>query len=349
MSSIQKGFVVPLSLIFVTVLILVGGVYYYSKNKEIVTPDTLNVQSNSFSQKIVEPMSVEVTSTGAPHIDLLAHDVVPIGSTLVINGSDFNWSPPENCQTIGCFAHEHRFVMIKNSSGKSAILMEDDGLKNSTRLPVVVNSSLCTHSQGEGLPCEPIDITPGKYSLWLEVGGRDLSNVVPLTIVTAIGATRKAYLSPQSTSTMQSVGNTGESGHHLGGCYWQEKENTYCSIWEGDGSNVITILPNADFKTFEILGVPKPNTFGRNYAKDKNQVYYFGGILIGANPKTFSVLEDLYSKDDTHVYFEGGILPRADADTFQFLGMHYSKDKNAVYKYGSIVPNQDPATFVAPM
>ena len=55
-------------------------------------------------------------------------------------------------------------------------------------------------------------------------------------------------------------------------------------------------VENVDLKTFKILD----NNY---YAKDKNNVYYYGQKLDGADSESFEILVDRFSRDKKNIYF----------------------------------------------
>lgn len=111
-----------------------------------------------------------------------------------------------------------------------------------------------------------------------------------------------------------------------------------CRSWVDNGylANVKCKKDNAfDINTFENIGF-------YNYAKDKNNVYYFisGNIkvLLDTDQETFEVLNDwnlnfhqetsVYAKDKNHIYFRGDILNDANPKYFRVLNREYLRDEN---------------------
>ncbi len=87
----------------------------------------------------------------------------------------------------------------------------------------------------------------------------------------------------------------------------------------------ITKVESADIETFKILE-------NKNYAVDKNAVYYMTRQIKNANPKTFSILTNNgYSKDDKKVFLDWDEVVNANPKTFQLLKFPYSKDNNHVF------------------
>ena len=71
--------------------------------------------------------------------------------------------------------------------------------------------------------------------------------------------------------------------------------------------------------------------------------------IIGADPKTFIIIDGHYGKDKNNVYFYGVKIKDSDSETFVGLGIgsQYAKDKNNVYHRGKIVKGATPANCIA--
>ena len=112
-------------------------------------------------------------------------------------------------------------------------------------------------------------------------------------------------------------------------------------------------LKEVDSKTVTIItsdgkNIPVYNGRGQIDAlliKDKNNVYYQGTKIQGADPNTFDVLENGYFKDKNNVYFYEDKIKGADTKTFESLKYGYSKDKKNVYYQGKKMQGADPKTF----
>jgi len=141
--------------------------------------------------------------------------------------------------------------------------------------------------------------------------------------------------------------------------YWSGKELKEVdlktlTIITSDGKNI----PLKDYK----------EQIASHFIKDKNNVYYQGEKIQGADPSTFKALGEDYFKDKNNVYqlimpkekkipniaglcdlskFEGSVkkMEKADPNTFEALGNGYFKDKNSVYYYKEKVKRADPNTF----
>jgi len=89
------------------------------------------------------------------------------------------------------------------------------------------------------------------------------------------------------------------------------------------GARVHTL--NADKDSFEVLKE-------RDYAKDKNRVFYKSEEFPGADPATFEILErDRFAKDKKHVYVMTYPIPGAEAASFRILEGPYSRDAVRIY------------------
>lgn len=81
----------------------------------------------------------------------------------------------------------------------------------------------------------------------------------------------------------------------------------------------------ADEATFNVLG-------NKQYAKDKNNVYYQGRPIDKADASTFVMIKGgPYSKDKNHVYLLDTIVINADPNTFTVINYPYARDKKGVY------------------
>lgn len=81
------------------------------------------------------------------------------------------------------------------------------------------------------------------------------------------------------------------------------------------------------------------------FAKDSEEVFVNGRVIVGASPATFRVLEGAYSRDDSTVFYFDAQIPGAEAATFGPLEGPYAADKRRAYWMGKPIPDADPATF----
>ncbi len=114
------------------------------------------------------------------------------------------------------------------------------------------------------------------------------------------------------------------------------------------------VISSANLKTFVFIG-KSGSAFnaGRSYAKDKKYVYLDGVVLSGADPNTFEFIKTnageltKFSKDKKYVYSSplGEIIQGADPGSFSVVNEFYAKDKSSVY---SLVPrSQNNFRFVS--
>ena len=87
-------------------------------------------------------------------------------------------------------------------------------------------------------------------------------------------------------------------------------------------------MSNADLDTFQVL---RSNLEAYPFALDKQNVYFMGQLIPGADPKTFESFSTVFSKDANHVFYSNSTVRSADAQTFQEVDMLIHKDKNHVF------------------
>jgi hypothetical protein len=98
---------------------------------------------------------------------------------------------------------------------------------------------------------------------------------------------------------------------------------SYVTWDEGHGYRTNPL--GADDATFKVLD-------NKEYAKDKNNVYYKGSLLVGADAGAFALLKGgPYAKDKNHVYLLDTTVINADPASFAEIGYPYGKDKKSVY------------------
>ncbi len=126
--------------------------------------------------------------------------------------------------------------------------------------------------------------------------------------------------------------------------------------------NTVSTTPinDADPATFTLMKQNDKTLL--NYAIDKNHVFHYNHVIEGADPKTFSLLENGlnnsengFAKDSKHVYWNGDIVTEADVKTFKLLepGKNspewYGIDSKHVFHGKSILKNANPKTFKKPI
>jgi len=129
--------------------------------------------------------------------------------------------------------------------------------------------------------------------------------------------------------------------------YYKDSESVYFED---------TKIIGADFDTFQALSAKLAAGGNDNeWAKDKNNVYDFGEVVLNADPATFTTVYQGVMKDKNRVYLYGGDshLPYSpvygvDAPSFVHVGYGFFKDKNYAYdrEYNKLL-GVDPNTFIA--
>lgn len=208
MRNSQKGSIVPVLLVIIALFVIGGGVYIY-ENKKAETPTPVSTEAqtqNSVEQTNAQNTPVTTTQQNSvnnssnsstnnsaqtsknPIISLVSSASAPIGSTIIVKGS--NLDPLGGHQGIGWLTHSHIFVNIKNSVGQTAILWEGGSQGGpapiSNRISATLSQSLCVISEEAAGGCpsyQYLAITPGQYYLSVSVDGRGASNVIPITVI----------------------------------------------------------------------------------------------------------------------------------------------------------------------
>lgn len=110
------------------------------------------------------------------------------------------------------------------------------------------------------------------------------------------------------------------SGYHKENGTW-----VWVSYDESSGKRV-TGIDVYDDESFEVL------TSNKNYAKDRNSVFFTGRKIDGADAATFEVLTNNgYSKDKNTVYLDQYKVLFADPASFRVLEFPYSKDAEKAF------------------
>lgn len=108
------------------------------------------------------------------------------------------------------------------------------------------------------------------------------------------------------------------SGYQQDGNSWM-----WITVDEQYGRRAHPILL-ADGASFKVLA-------DKNYALDKNQVYFQGKALRGADPATFELLRAGYGKDSKEVFLDTEPVVRADPGSFEVLDFPYARDREHVF------------------
>src|SRR5688572_19298252 len=115
----------------------------------------------------------------------------------------------------------------------------------------------------------------------------------------------------------------------LGGCqsYVIQKKKVYYVHWNEATWKNKDLIDSADSKTFKRLK-------HRDYAKDKNYVYYEWKIIKGADPKSFKSILGYYGKDDFHGFYADKLIEGSTGKTFRVLdkGPYSTDGKDYYYK-----------------
>jgi hypothetical protein len=126
--------------------------------------------------------------------------------------------------------------------------------------------------------------------------------------------------------------------------YRIQDEKVNYTTWDAGRGKKTNQIPGADPKTFSVI----EDNYENLYAKDKNQVYYAGKIVEGADPETFELTKPLheelervmvngYMQDATQIYQFGRAVVAVDRESFQYLGEGIAKDKNSVFVSGTVL------------
>lgn len=117
----------------------------------------------------------------------------------------------------------------------------------------------------------------------------------------------------------------------------KDYKNVYYLDRESDGITYkVKVLDTKgiDITSLEFLG----DSYNKYY-RDKNNIYFLNDKddkmefekLVGANPKTFEIIDDYFARDDKNLYTFGYKLDGIDPKTFETLNYEMIKDKNGVY------------------
>ena len=117
----------------------------------------------------------------------------------------------------------------------------------------------------------------------------------------------------------------------------KDYKNVYYLDRESDGITYkVKVLDTkgVDIPSFEFLG----DSYNKYY-RDKNNIYFLNDKddkmefekLVGANPKTFEIIDDYFARDDKNVYFFNKKVIGVDVKTFEEVGYDIIKDKNGLH------------------
>ncbi len=96
--------------------------------------------------------------------------------------------------------------------------------------------------------------------------------------------------------------------------------------YDGSFKKIATYMEYTDRKSFRVL--PQ-----KNYAKNKEKVFYCGRPVKGADPATFEVIDNKYgyAKDRYRAYIDQETIISAKPGSFELLEFPYSRDENQVF------------------
>ena len=119
--------------------------------------------------------------------------------------------------------------------------------------------------------------------------------------------------------------------------FMKDYKNVYYLDRESDGITYkVKVLDTKgiDIPSLEFLG----DSYNKYY-RDKNNIYFLNDKvdkmefekLVGANPKTFEIIDNYFARDDKNVYFFNKKVIGVDAKTFEEVGYDIIKDKNGLH------------------
>ena len=119
----------------------------------------------------------------------------------------------------------------------------------------------------------------------------------------------------------------------------KDYKNVYYLDRESDGITYDEITYKVKVLDIKGVDIPSLEFFGDSYIKDKDNIYFLNDKddkmefekLVGANPKTFEIIDDYFARDDKNLYTFGYKLDGIDPKTFETLNYEMIKDKNGVY------------------
>jgi len=184
MHGSHSGFIAPLLLVFIAVLLIGGGAYVYTQNKQ-ENPSAISSNQATSTSQIADSSALPVIFSVSPT------RIVPWGKSsgtkFTITGKNFDYVYPSSCDPYSCKTNEclqqeclqqnHVFFKITNSSGHSLIVEDYPSLgPGDFSVTEIIGSSAYNGNHA----WEPV--LPGQYLLNVSVDGRGTSNSVPITI-----------------------------------------------------------------------------------------------------------------------------------------------------------------------
>jgi hypothetical protein len=156
----QKGFIAPLLLVIIALLVIVGGVYVY-QNKKAEAP-IVHTQILPF-----------LTDTNKSSIDSIFPSIGAVGTDVEIRGKNLNG-----------FEGSTYLYFVKENGEIGYITANSYLPAGATLLKFTLPEEMCTKNMGESdLPCPSfITVTPGVYKVYAYPWG-DKTNEVQFTVI----------------------------------------------------------------------------------------------------------------------------------------------------------------------
>ena len=126
----------------------------------------------------------------------------------------------------------------------------------------------------------------------------------------------------------------------LTGCadYVVEDEGVYYNYLDHNLKMVKRPLVGADPKTFEVLD-------NDDYGKDVNLVFFEGQQVLGADASSFEFVGDLYAKDKFRAFYAGDSIASSSSQGFRIIDSYYSADHKDAYCVTEPLHVCSPANF----
>lgn len=105
---------------------------------------------------------------------------------------------------------------------------------------------------------------------------------------------------------------------------YQKVDDDWVWITNTEQGNHITEIITSDKFSFKILN-------NKEYAKDKDFVYWRGLVIEKADPKSFKIIGNSYSKDKNYVFLDNETVIFANPKTFKTLKWPYSYDGEYIF------------------
>lgn len=268
----------------------------YAKDKNAVYYSVISFESGSFADKIedADPSSFKII---VPGFFGYAKD----SQHVFIGGKPIIGADPETFQHLkGEYSRDKNFLYHGFTKMPDADLNTLEFLEDETR--VVAKDKNAVYYQDKKI----INVDPKTFTLLGRGYARDNSNLYHLSTVNE-GAIEAEVISTVDLPTLEVINSEYARDTHV---VYHHVENRY-EKYNGMGAIAMhfpekpvigswRIMPDVardSFKILPIKGIDEKFNPG-HFAKDKNNVYYTGVSLQGADPKTFEVLHKIgYAKD----------------------------------------------------